>query len=320
MPTKIPWTDDPWNVVLGCEPESPGCIHCYAAAMAHRGLCEAHRGLTVIGKDGPMFNGEIRLMPARLPEPLHWKKPRRVFVPSMGDLFHEDVPDPYIAAVFGIMAAAREHTFQVLTKRARRLPEVLEWIVGKGSLGWSWQTLYARVAEYSPEAALFIDEHDLMSSPWPWPLPNVWLGVSVESPKVLHRVDELKKCEAAVRFLSCEPLLDRLDLGPALADGEIHWVIVGGESGRKARPCAMEWIEEIVSQCAAAGVACFVKQLGATVVSEERMADTLEDAQDMLGPKKKDRWLWYGGFAHPAAADPEEWPEQFRVQEYPDGK
>jgi len=315
MPTKIPWTDERWNPVLGCDPESEGCLHCYAARFAHRGLCEAHRGLTVVGPHGPRFNGTIRLLPERLAEPLAWRRPRRTFVPSMGDLFCQDVPFPYVAAVWAVMAAARSHTFQVLTKHPDRLHEFLEWIVGEGSKGYVWQSLYS----YAKEQGVFCDRLvEKMTSPWPWPLPNVWLGATVESPKYLHRVDTLRECSATVRFLSCEPLLDRLDLAEALGTEEIHWVIAGGESGPKARPCAIEWIEEIVEQCDKHGVACFVKQLGSLIVSEERAAETVEEAQDLCGPDKQDRWLWYGRLENRSGADPEEWPEHLNVRQYPD--
>lgn len=317
MPTKISWTDESWNPNVGCKPVSPGCMHCYAARQAHRGLCEAHRGLTKVGPAGPYFNGEVRLRPEKLTEPITWQKPMRIFVPSMGDLFYDAVPFEYAAAVFGVMAAARHHTFQLLTKHPERLGEFLTWLVNGGSCGYVWQTLYVHLQAQGVFCPGRLTE-ERMGSPWPWPLPNVWLGTSIEGNAQFGRVEHLRKCPAPVRFLSCEPLLERVDITEVLATGDIHWVIAGGESGPNARPCAMEWIEEVVEQCAEAEVPCFVKQLGATVVSEERMADTLEDAQDMCGPDKKDQWLWYAGLVNRAGADPEEWPEQFQVQEFPE--
>jgi protein gp37 len=323
--TKIQWTDDPWNVVIGCKECSPGCRHCYAAVLAHRAMQPAHEGLTVLKSNGVQWNGKVNIVPERLSVPLHWRKPRRVFICSMSDLFYDQVPFEYVAAVFAVMAACREHTFQVLTKRPKRMAEFLRWIVGEGSRGYVWQTMFEYARQYD------VDLSDRMGSPWPWPLPNVWLGTSAEDQRRYdERIVHLLDCPAAIRFLSCEPLLSRIELGlgrnppgqrmlrwDKSVCHDLHWVIAGGESGQKARPCAMEWIEEIIDECKRFDVACFVKQLGSTVVAEERAADTVEEAQAMLGPQKRDRWLWYAGLAHGQGADPDEWPEEFRVREFP---
>jgi protein gp37 len=210
--SNIEWTDVTWNPVTGCSKISQGCKHCYAERMAKRlkamGAARYQRGFRVT-----LHQDLVEL-------PLSWRKPRTVFVNSMSDLFHKDVPLAFIQRVFATMQACGQHTFQVLTKRSERV------------------------------AAL--------SSRLPWP-PNVWMGVSVEDSKVLYRVRDLAEVPAAVRFLSCEPLIGPLDDLPLAG---IHWVIVGGESGPRARPMQVEWVESILSQCRNADVPFFFKQWG----------------------------------------------------------
>lgn len=210
--STIEWTESTWNPVTGCSEVSPGCAHCYAKTFAER-----FRGVA----GHPYEVGfDLTLRPERLTQPFEWKRPRLVFVNSMSDLFHEDVPDSYIAEVFAVMAAARLHTFQVLTKRGERLREI------------------------APRLC--------------WP-DNVWMGVSVENQRFVGRIDDLRSTPAAIRFLSCEPLLGALDLQ---LDG-IDWVIAGGESGRGARPMRPEWVRAIRDQCVSARVPFFFKQWGA---------------------------------------------------------
>jgi protein gp37 len=215
--SPIEWTDATWNPVRGCTMVSPGCTHCYAATFAER-----FRGVP----GHPYEQGfDLRLVPEKLTEPLQWAAPKRVFVNSMSDLFHVGVPDLFIAGVTSVMLAANWHTFQVLTKRADRMAELL-----RGPL--------RSAAE----------------------LPNVWWGVSVEDRKYgLPRIDRLRDTPAAVRFLSIEPLLE--DLGEIDLSG-IHWVIVGGESGPGARPMDAGWVRSIRDQCAAAGVKFWFRQWG----------------------------------------------------------
>jgi protein gp37 len=214
MATKstIEWTEMTWNPVTGCTKVSEGCRHCYAERMALRLLAMGNRRYV---------NGfEVTLHDDLVDLPRTLRQPRVIFVNSMSDLFHEDVPEQFIRRVFETMAACPQHTFQVLTKRSRRLRE--------------------------------------MAGRLPWP-KNVWIGVSVENQRVLCRVEDLRQVPAAVRFLSCEPLLgpmDDLDL-----EG-IAWVIVGGESGPGARPMRPEWVESILKQCRRAKVAFFFKQWG----------------------------------------------------------
>src|SRR4051812_8874425 len=215
--SSIEWTDATWNPVRGCTLISPGCAHCYAQTFAER-----FRGV----KGHPYEQGfDLRLVPEKLAEPLRWPAAKSVFVNSMSDLFHKDVPDDYIERVCRVMQTANWHTYQVLTKRAERLRDLLS-----GRLRFAAE------------------------------LPHVWWGVSVENQKHgVPRIDLLRAAPATVRFLSVEPLLE--DLG-ALDLSGIHWVIAGGESGHGARPMQREWVQRLRDQCEAAGVAFFFKQWG----------------------------------------------------------
>ncbi|MEZ5101205.1 MAG: phage Gp37/Gp68 family protein [Thermoleophilia bacterium] len=266
--TGIQWTEATWNPVTGCTKVSPGCAHCYAEQVTHRFA----NAWGVSGKPWTPANaGEVvRTRPDRLDQPLRWQRPRTVFVNSMSDLFHDQVPPTFVEAVYGVMARCPQHTFQILTKR----PELaLDWYRG------------------GPYLAPI----------WPWPLPNVWLGVSIENARHTYRADVLREIPAAVRFISAEPLLGQLmpvtDDWPerpprTLCLDGIDWVIVGGESGPRARPMQLDWALELVNVCRAAGVACFVKQLGTHAAREL-------DLRDRKGGR------------------PEEWPAPLRVREMP---
>lgn len=214
MATKsnIEWTEMTWNPVTGCTKLSQGCKHCYAERMAKR--------LEAMGNNRYRNGFRVTLHPDLLDVPRRWRQPRVVFVNSMSDLFHDEVPLAYIKLVFATMRDCPQHTFQVLTKRSERL------------------------AMLAPEL--------------PWPR-NVWMGVSVEDRRVLHRVCDLQRVPAAVRFLSLEPLIGPLDTLPL--DG-IHWVIVGGESGPNARSVEKSWVTSIFRQCRVAQVPFFFKQWG----------------------------------------------------------
>jgi protein gp37 len=247
--TAIEWTDATWNPVTGCSKVSEGCRNCYAAALAPRLAAmgqDAYTDLPWTKRNAPE---NVKLHPDRLDGPLRWSKPRRVFVNSMSDLFHELVPFEFIDHVFAVMALAPRHTFQVLTKRPERMAEYL------GRSDTRTQKI---------EAAMGVIQTSLSTArlgniqPPALPLPNVWLGTSVEDNRVRQRVDHLRRCVAAVRFLSCEPLIGPLDLD---LNG-IHWVIVGGESGRGHRPIEAQWVREIRAQAQAAGIAFFFKQWG----------------------------------------------------------
>lgn len=215
--SQIEWTDATWNPVRGCTKISPGCKHCYAETFAER-----FRGV----KAHPYEQGfDLRLVPEKFGEPLRWRFPKMVFVNSMSDLFHSGVPDDYISAVARVMLAANWHTFQVLTKRAERMRELL-----------------STKLQLAAQA------------------PNIWWGVSVENQEHgLPRVNHLQKAPAKVRFLSIEPLLE--DIGKIDLDG-IAWVIVGGESGPEARKMERNWVISIRNQCHRAGVPFFFKQWG----------------------------------------------------------
>jgi protein gp37 len=227
--------------------------------------------LSVIDHERGRFNGRVELVPEALADPLGWRKPLRVFVNSMSDLFHEGVPFDYVDRVFAVMALTPRHTYQILTKRPERMAEYLQ--------RKTVDDFERQPGEHHPHSSYaavietLAENPKLDFRPRGWPLPNVWLGTSVEDQKRAdERIPHLLRCPAAIRFLSVEPLLEAvdLDLGDIeTASGEsgyrrdfINWVIVGGESGPGARPCNVAWIRSIVEQCRAAGVACFVKQLG----------------------------------------------------------
>ena len=227
--SKIEWTDATWNPITGCSVVSPGCTNCYAMKLAGGRLAHhpSRAGLTQPSKAGPVWTGEVRFNDQWLDQPRRWRRPRMIFVCAHGDLFHEDVPDEWIDKVFFEMHLANHHTFQVLTKRPERAREYLH------SLG------------------VGAPEDDI------GPLPNVWLGVSVEDRERKGRIDVLREIPAAVRFLSLEPLLE--DLGELDLTG-IGWAIVGSESGPRARPCKLDWVRSIRDQCVSAGVPLFWKQ------------------------------------------------------------
>ena len=210
--SKIEWTDATWNPVTGCNKISPGCKLCYAERLAGR--------LQRMGNPKYSKGFDLTLHPDALELPLHWRKPRTIFVNSMSDLFHDKVPDEFVHQVFDIMERASWHYYQVLTKR--------------------------------PERAVSLNAE------LPWP-EQVWLGVSVESERYLHRIDLLRETDAAVKFLSLEPLLGPL---PVLNLDGINWVIVGGESGPGARPMDGDWARDIREQCVEASVPFHFKQWG----------------------------------------------------------
>jgi protein gp37 len=215
--SEIEWTDATWNPVRGCTKISPGCKHCYAETFAER-----FRGV----KGHPYERGfDLRLVPAKLAEPLRWRAPKMIFVNSMSDLFHDEVPDNYIVAVAQVMVASKWHTYQVLTKRSERLCQLLN-------------TKLRFAAEQR----------------------HIWWGVSVEDKKHgLPRMEDLRNTNAEVRFLSVEPLLE--DMGK-LDLRDIDWMIVGGESGAGARPMKKEWVLPLRDQCKRSGVPFFFKQWG----------------------------------------------------------
>jgi protein gp37 len=297
--TAIEWADVVWNPTTGCDKVSRGCDNCYALTMAKR--LKAMRQLRYQTDGDPRTSGPgfgLAMHDDVLTLPLRWRRPRRVFVNSMSDLFHPKVTDGFIARVFAAMATTPEHTFQVLTKRAPRMAS----LVGRGTFGAEGfaDMVEEAMAEFS-HAGLDV-----------WPLPNVWLGVSVEDQEQADaRIPRLLETPAAVRWLSCEPLLGPMDLSKWLGPVDwpscweqhsltlnrvqrMHqpqWIVVGGESGPGARPMHPDWARTLRDQCVEAGVPYFFKQAGAALARE-----------------------W--GCSDRKGHDPAEWPESF-PREYP---
>ena len=239
----IEWTDETWNPVTGCTKVSAGCKNCYAERLFPRPY------------PGRAFT-DVQIHTERLKKPFHWRKPRRVFVNSMSDLFHEAVPDEFLDQVFAVMAITLTHTYQVLTKRPERM---CAYCADDATLG-RVLALMAKWTAGVPEVESTVKHRaDGLSG---FQLPNVWLGVSVEDQEAADaRIPLLLETPAAVRFLSCEPLLGRIDLRLDQYK-RLDWVIVGGESGPRARSMDLDWAHSLVEQCDNANVACFVKQLG----------------------------------------------------------
>lgn len=337
--SSIEWTDATWNPTVGCSLIAKGCAHCYAMRMAWRHvlMCKGlgrpckYDGTVEMTPNGPRWTGVVRLDPDSLSTPLHWKKPRRIFVDSMSDLFHEGLTDHEIAACFGVMLAAWWHTFQVLTKRPERAARfftsgVTAFDCVKAArdygveIGWPGVVINGEIVDRS------------------LPLPNVWIGTSIAEQKDADaNIPHLLQVPTAVRFLSCEPLIGPIEfsdvtkrsdavsqLGKAALDG-IHWVIVGGESGHGARPCDVAWVDSVVAQCAAVNVPCFVKQLGArpfVTLDEERTAGDIESHPMMSWPADS-QWSEHDGAAWPLLDDRKggnwsEWPERLRVRQFPE--
>jgi protein gp37 len=243
--TGIEWTDATWNPVVGCDKVSQGCKFCYAKTL-HDRRHRAHLAGKFVARQYAEPFESIQLMYDRLTAPLHWREPKRIFVNSVSDLFHEDVPDQFIAAVFAVMALAPQHDFQILTKRPQRMRS---WLADRDRL----EDIYAQWPSVSgaPEEVTA------------WPLPNVWLGVSVENEDAARaRIPALRATPAVVRFLSCEPLIGPIRT-PDLRN--IDWVIVGGESGsseQQPRPMHPDWARLIRDECVAHGVPFLFKQWG----------------------------------------------------------
>lgn len=288
--TGIQWTDETWNPTTGCDRVSPGCDSCYALTMAKRlkGM-----GSAKYQRDGdPRTSGPgfgITEHASALNAPLSWQKPRKVFVNSMSDLFHDGVSDEFISRVFAVMAATPQHTYQVLTKRHGRMRSLL-------SHGDFEDNVLEHIHVWLdlPESAV-----GRILDSWAWPLRNVVLGVSAEDQKRADlRIPALLDTPAAVRFVSAEPLVGPLHLAPDWAG--LDWVIIGGESGTGARPMDLAWAETLVADCRSLGIAPFVKQLGSVWAKD---------------------WT-YGGEpvakVDPKGGDPKYWPSpSLRVREFP---
>lgn len=358
--TGIQWTHVPgyigatWNPTTGCTRVSPGCDSCYAFtlhdqrykanrdAARHRGIgatpteteAQVARLIGVVLPCPPQYDvpfSTVQLLDERrLTEPLRARKPRAYFVDSMADLFHEDVPDEFIDRVFGVMALSPQHIFMVLTKRPERMREYIcaaELDVGTARKAtradkvlWAGQdSEISRAAGRWLAGMAYFGDPDQVEMKWP--LPNVWLGVSVEDQeRADERIPLLINTPAAVRFLSCEPLLGPVEFSDVTGRSDaieqwgkraltgIDWVIVGGESGPRSRPFDLAWARSLRDQCAAADVAFFVKQLGSRpVLGEHRHHDR---AIELIGEQPKLR--------HNHGGKPDEWPEDLRIRQWPE--
>jgi len=298
--TNIEWTDATWNPIRGCSRVSEGCRNCYAETVANRfkGQGQPYEGLIA---SGGQWNGQIKLVYEKLIEPLRWQRPRRIFVNSMSDLFHENVPFEYIASVFAVMSVTTRHTYQVLTKRPARMLEFFDWALHAQDFDGEWKKLQPDRYEADRfQCGDRIFEHWPLWIEWDkcgydncgpaWPYQNIWLGVSVEDQSTAdERIPLLLQTPAAVRWISAEPLLgpinlnhldadaagnrdlcqinaltgDHSDMGRPCPDvAHLNWVVVGGESGPGARPMHPDWARSLRDQCAAAGVEFLFKQWG----------------------------------------------------------
>lgn len=344
--TKIQWTDATWNPLRGCSRVSAGCMNCYAEKQAarfsyngvghHAGSSDTeekapgqYNGLIRDGK----WNGQVRLIEDRLLDPLRWKKPRKIFVNSMSDLFHENIPDEWIDRIFAVMALAPQHTFQVLTKRPERMMEYLQRLCCDE---FYYERLICELENLNLEDRCeWLSEQSV-------PFANVWLGVSVEDQKSAEeRIPLLLQTPAAIRFVSYEPALGPVDFSYHGAKGlavyreaetvreqvgsgrypwqifnrpgrgmvrfggsQLDWIIVGGESGSGARRFDPAWARSVVRQCKTASVPVFVKQMGSDA----------QTSHETLAPGEDPYWT---KFLNRKGDDPAQWPEDLRVREFP---
>lgn len=323
--SQIQWTQQTWNPLLGCTQiignpqELSGCQNCYAMRQAYRNQAMGLRGYQGVAKKlsqgDIVWTGIVNLVPQALLKPLQRQKPTTWFVNSMSDLFHDSISFEWINLIFGVMSLCPQHTFQILTKRPERM---LEWFEQTHRDDWCNALIHYAWSGVSKFVNGTTNLDDSIRAPG-FPLPNVWLGVSVESQFAAdERIPLLLETPAALRFLSCEPLLEYIDLTTvrcpngaltqqrvefdpwqllgtfnALSAG-ISWGIVGGESGYNARPCSVEWIRHLISQFKTAVIPIFVKQLG---TSWARSSGTYRD--------------------HSKGGDPQVWPEDLRIREFP---
>lgn len=345
--TKIEWSDATWNPIMGCSmakgSEAGGCLNCYAARFATRGLHRDRNNepFAIMRPSGPRWTGEVEYLEGKLAVPLAWKRPRKIFVNSQSDLFHEDLPFEVIDRIFAMMALCPQHTFQVLTKRAARMRAWASrpYVAGdvqvhandlrdrhkvRFAAVLKRQTLGANGRLRDPAELLEIIDCD------PWPLPNVIMGVSVENqPTADDRIPELLVTPAAKRMVSYEPALGPVDfrtirydadyVGSALhgfpgpgGGAKLDWIIVGGESGPGARPFHLDWARGPRDQCKAGGVAFFFKQAGAVCMDGEIKtgAPGFGGHPDGIVPVRR-------MFRDKKGGDMSEWPPDIRVREFP---
>lgn len=332
-PTSIAWTDVTWNPVRGCSRVSKGCENCYAERIAARfsGPGMPYEHFAYVNDSGESsrrhhWTGRVEMVESALDWPLRWRgskraleegRPSRIFVNSMSDLFHEKLSDEDIDRVFAVMALAKQHTFQVLTKRAERMRTYMEKRDWSDALNAATNLFVRRLDGPLHLAGEIVP-----------PLPNVWLGVSVEEQATAdERIPLLLQTPAAVRFVSYEPALGPVDFSAhgglhcEGATGLIDWMIVGGESGPDARPFDLAWARAVIEQCREAGVACFVKQIGARPTGQWRKGGDKEARIPGMGrlpmtehPFMADGHWW---IRNRKGGDPSEWPGDLRVREFP---
>lgn len=326
--SKIEWTDKTWNFLRGCSRVSEGCRNCYAErqAIRHAYAGGPYHELVKSTPAGPRWTGKVEFFEHVLVQPLSWKKPCKIFVNSMSDLFHEDVKDEWLDMAFAVMALTPQHTYQILTKRPKRMREYFWNIGGTSRRDWVLSA-----------AGRLVNQHSFKGFP-AMPLPNVWLGVSCEDQKTANeRIPLLLETPAAIRWVSAEPLLGSIDFthiqfpndrgntedwnsiarcvmangmdDPTLVgvdDPILDWIVVGGESGPNARSFDISWARSIVDQCQSAGVLVFVKQLGADPIDwrhDVPEAPPYEFKFDLSDRK--------GG-------NPDDWPDDLRVRQMPE--
>lgn len=365
--SSIEWTDATWTIAVGCTRVSEGCNACYAISFVHRGLHESHKGLTIVRpksatRPGVDWNGKVRTLPENLSQPLQWKKPRRVFVGSMTDLFHHKMPFEYIAAVFGVMAMASHHTYQVLTKRPARMLEFFAWLDEQAKLHHIDALRLARAnggrvkpdprVLYCVEAAaqagvVWMDLASATRAYSKWPLDCVHLGTSVEDQATAdERIPLLLQAPAVIRWISCEPMIGWVDLHYAIdarqrdidhRDGDpspwakvpfgvvLDWVVMGGESGPRARGFKTSWAFNTIEEARGTRTRFYMKQLGS------RPYGASGPGKSSVGPKGEPR-AWYfddgrdeGGklrtyrITARNGGNMSEWPADIRVREAPPG-
>jgi protein gp37 len=323
--TSIQWTDRVWNPVTGCTKVSAGCKHCYAEVIAGRfwgtQYAEIETGRHDAAGNAPETRPrqftDVLTHEDRLREPFSWRKPSRVFVNSMSDLFHEAVPDAFIDRAFAVMALARQHTFQVLTKR----PDRMRAYVGEMK-PWSKSVLAIRQATSN-----YLSFAEDKTSAIAFPLPNVWLGVSAENQeRADERIPVLLNTPATVRFVSAEPLLGGIDIAKHRPGAlGLHWLIAGGESGHGARKAELGWFRNLLGQCRDANVAFFMKQLGAHVTDRNDAGfegDTPRGWPMDTEYETTTAQNWQGDpvrvqLNDRKGGDMNEWPADLRVREFP---
>lgn len=304
--SSIEWTEKTWNPTVGCSKVSAGCQNCYAINQAYRnaaigqklaeqgknaGRLAYYDGLTEKRGERVEWTGAVKFVPEALDIPLKTRKPTKFFVNSMSDLFHESVSDEQLDKIFAVMALAEKHVFQVLTKRPQRMVEYFSKTPSEGNYPAGFETQYN--IEYHANGMADSAEKSIKL-----PLPNVWLGVTCENQKAAdERIPLLQKVPAAVRFVSFEPLLEKVSISPEHHFQDIDWAIIGGESGNKARPCQIEWILDLLLRCQDYGVTPFVKQIGSKPLLNNKKFNSQGKGNDI-----------------------DSWPDVIKVRRFPKAK